>query len=185
MSIRAMKSGVIHGSLCALVVATTAGFSPVVASEIPPSDTFGPVTILKDQNYALCALALAFVFDGVAYAKCKINYGESVSFTLSYPPVTLPAQPNDVVDKGGDVETVNRTGKKQNSYMVSTLGVWRRAKSSVPVRLSHPVPRRSSTTSRRARCPASKARTTSCCATLRSRMVRPCTSGPRRRPCRT
>lgn len=97
-----------------------AGVSPV-AADVPSSDTFGPVTILKNQEYALCAGALAFVFDGVAYAKCTMMHGTSISATLSYPAVTLPGQPGDVVDAPGNVETVNKLGNYQNTYMVSTF----------------------------------------------------------------
>lgn len=112
-----------QGVFFAFLVATTGGLSPVAAAESPSSEAFGPVTILQNQRYGLCALATAFVFDGVAYAKCDIKYGESISFTLSYPTVTLPGQPAVVIDSGGDVASVNKTGNKDNSYMVSTFSL--------------------------------------------------------------
>src|SRR5271170_8269815 len=43
-------------------------------------------TILKDQQYALCAGASSFIFDKVAYAKCIIQpNGNSISAPLKYP----------------------------------------------------------------------------------------------------
>jgi hypothetical protein len=46
----------------------------------------GPLTQLDNQAYALCAGAISFVFDQVAYANCQILFGTSISLTLSYLP---------------------------------------------------------------------------------------------------
>jgi hypothetical protein len=74
----------------------------------------GPLTQLDNQDYALCAGAISFVFDQVAYANCQILFGTSISLTLSYPPVSLTGQP------GGNIETVNQLGMTQGNFIVST-----------------------------------------------------------------
>jgi hypothetical protein len=73
-----------------------------------------PLTTLTNQTYALCAGAISFVFDQVAYANCQILLGTSISLTLSYPPVSATGQP------GGNIETVNQQGAAWKSFIVST-----------------------------------------------------------------
>jgi hypothetical protein len=73
-----------------------------------------PFTILPNQAYALCAGAIAFVFDNVAYANCQILLGNSISLTHSYPSVPLTGQP------AGNIATVNQQGIAWNSFIVST-----------------------------------------------------------------
>ena len=73
-----------------------------------------PLTQLDNQAYALCAGAISFVFDQVAYANCQSTFGTSISSTLSYPPVSLTGQP------GGNIETVNQLGMTQGNFIVST-----------------------------------------------------------------
>ena len=65
--------------------------------------------ILDNQTYALCAVSSCFVFNGVAYCKCDVEFGDSISLALEY-------------DDGQDVCTVNAEGVK-NGYMVSTFSV--------------------------------------------------------------
>jgi len=70
-------------------------------------------TILKDQQYALCAGASSFIFDKVAYAKCTIQpKGNSISAPLKYP----CSDP-----KGCDIETVNQEGITNESFLASTF----------------------------------------------------------------
>src|ERR1044072_2982005 len=38
-----------------------------------------PFVVCEDQKYALCAEASCFVFDGVAYCKCDVLKGDSIS----------------------------------------------------------------------------------------------------------
>ena len=83
-----------------------------------------PLTQLDNQAYALCAGAISFVFDQVAYANCQSLFGTSISSTLSYPPVSLTGQP------GGNIETVNQLGMRQGTFIVSTY--------STPVSLTSP-----------------------------------------------
>jgi hypothetical protein len=69
-------------------------------------------TVLKNQQYALCAGASSFIFDKLAYAKCTIQpKGNSISETLKYP----CSDP-----KGCDIETVNQEGIANGSFFAST-----------------------------------------------------------------
>jgi hypothetical protein len=83
---------------------------PRVAQSMIPELTAGaPVfKICRDQTYALCAVASCYVFDQVAYCKCDIEDGDSIS---------LPFE----VD-GEDVCDVNARGPA-NGYMVSTFSL--------------------------------------------------------------
>jgi hypothetical protein len=87
--------------LLAAVSAFGAGTAP---------DAQSPFVICEKQRYALCAEASCFVFDGVAYCKCDVNHGDSISLQLSY---TTPAGTTQ------NVCDVNEQGKS-NGYMVST-----------------------------------------------------------------
>ena len=62
-----------------------------------------------NQTYALCAVASCFVFNDVAYCKCDVKFGDSISLPFEY-------------DDGQDVCTVNAEGAA-NGYMVSTFSV--------------------------------------------------------------
>jgi len=64
--------------------------------------------ICRDQQYALCAAASCYVFNQIAYCKCDVEDGDSIS---------LPFE----VD-GDDVCDVNANGPA-NGYMVSTFSV--------------------------------------------------------------
>src|SRR5262249_61980762 len=75
-------------------------------SSVPnPPNTF---KILNNQTYALCATASCFVFNDVAYCKCDVLTGDSISLALDF--------------DDQDVCTVNEEGVK-NGYMVSTFSV--------------------------------------------------------------
>ena len=64
--------------------------------------------ICKNQIYALCAAAHCFVLNDVAYCKCDVEFGDSISLAFSF--------------DDQDVCTVNAEGRK-NGYMVSTFSV--------------------------------------------------------------
>jgi len=68
----------------------------------------GPLKICKDQIYALCAAAHCFVLNDVAYCKCDVEFGDSISIAFRF--------------DDSDVCTVNAEGRK-NGYMVSTFSV--------------------------------------------------------------
>jgi hypothetical protein len=63
--------------------------------------------ICKGQTYALCATASCFVFNGVAYCKCDVKSGDSISLPFQF-------------DNGKDICAVNAEGAA-NGYMVSTF----------------------------------------------------------------
>src|SRR3954471_16557099 len=65
--------------------------------------------ICKGQTYALCAAASCFVFNGLAYCKCDVKWGDSISLPFHF-------------GRDEDVCTVNAEGPK-NGYMVSTFSV--------------------------------------------------------------
>jgi hypothetical protein len=76
----------------------------------PSLDPEPPFVICQNQQYALCAEASCFIFDGVAYCKCNSLKGDSISLQLSY---SSPAGERNVCD-------VNGQGKA-NGYLVSTF----------------------------------------------------------------
>jgi len=78
----------------------------------PSLDPEPPFVICSQQLYALCAAASCFVYDGVAYCKCDILLGDSISLQLSY---SSPAGEQNVCD-------VNGQGS-MNGYMVSTFSL--------------------------------------------------------------
>lgn len=99
----------------AAVVLAVQIFTAVSAFGFPPDPTFDPeppFVICKNEQYALCATASCFVYDGVAYCKCDIMRGDSISLQLTYSSL---ASDRNVCD-------VNRQGKV-NGYMVSTFSL--------------------------------------------------------------
>jgi hypothetical protein len=73
--------------------------------------------ICENQQYALCAEASCFVYNGVAYCKCDILKGDSISLQLSF---SSPIGERNVCD-------VNRQGRV-NGYVVSTFSLPENAK---------------------------------------------------------
>ncbi len=76
----------------------------------PALDPNTPFVVCEDQKYALCAEASCFVYDGVAYCKCDVLKGDSISLQ------------DDFFSPIGErnVCSVNQQGKT-NGYMVSTF----------------------------------------------------------------
>jgi hypothetical protein len=67
------------GALCmALAIVAANAESPGI---LPDNSQMGNVVhaICKNQTYALCAEASSFVFNNLAYAKCQIEHGDSIS----------------------------------------------------------------------------------------------------------
>jgi hypothetical protein len=73
----------------------------------PPAPSF--FKICKDQTYALCATAKCSMYNGVAYCKCDVEHGDSISLPFR----TGPKE---------NVCTVNADGV-DNGYMVSTYSL--------------------------------------------------------------
>jgi hypothetical protein len=95
----------------ATIIAALQLFTPISAfasSAIAPIPD-PPFAICQNQNYALCATASCFVYNGVAYCKCDSMKGDSISLQLSY---STQAGDRNVCD-------VNRQGVV-NGYKVST-----------------------------------------------------------------
>lgn len=65
-----------------------------------------PLIPLRDQQYALCAGAVTFNFDGITYARCQVMDGDSLGVRHRY--------------KGGDAATVNALGNTNNGFFLST-----------------------------------------------------------------
>jgi hypothetical protein len=65
-----------------------------------------PFATCTDQTYALCATAECFVFNGIAYCRCDVEHGDSISLPFPYAP-------------GKNVCTANAEGVG-NGYMIST-----------------------------------------------------------------
>jgi hypothetical protein len=91
----------------AFFLATIQLFATVAALGAEP-----PFVICQNQQYALCAEASCFVYNGLAYCECDIMKGDSISLQLSY---SGPAGEQNVCD-------VNALGKT-NGYMVSTFSL--------------------------------------------------------------
>ena len=95
--------------LAALVYPTAPALASSASSALNPEP---PFVICQEQRYALCAAASCFVYDAVAYCKCDIEKGDSISLQLSY---SSPQGEQNVCD-------VNQQGKN-NGYMVSTFSL--------------------------------------------------------------
>lgn len=80
-----------------------------VASSIDDLASTSPefFKICQGQTYALCAVASCFVFNDVAYCKCDVKQGDSISLPFPF-------------NTDEDVCTVNAEGA-DNHYMVSTF----------------------------------------------------------------
>ena len=101
-------------------IAMTLGALGMTLSGVAVAQTSRPsicnaFTVLKNQQYALCAGASSFIFDKLAYAKCiamtQLPYGNSISAPLKYPCSD---------SKGCDIETVNKEGIANGSFIAST-----------------------------------------------------------------
>jgi hypothetical protein len=71
-----------------------------------------PFVVCQDQQYALCAAASCFVYDMVAYCKCDILHGDSISLQLNFSSRTGEHNVCDVNQQG-----------QGNGYMVSTFSL--------------------------------------------------------------
>lgn len=82
---------------------------PKIAASPPSFDVTRPFATCSDQTYALCATAQCFVFNGVAYCKCDVEHGDSISLPFSY-------------GANQNVCTANAEGVG-NGYMISTYSL--------------------------------------------------------------
>lgn len=91
-----------------LAAGGSAGAAPLKPSCSSVTNKGTVFKILDNQTYALCAVSSCFVFNEVAYCKCDVLTGDSISLALEF--------------DDQDVCTVNEEGVK-NGYMVSTFSV--------------------------------------------------------------
>ena len=75
----------------------------------------GKVVILKNQPYALCALATSFIYNEITYAKCDRLQGDSISLPQRFP---FPPPPGVTP---GNISTMNKGQPKLGGYIVSTF----------------------------------------------------------------
>ena len=100
-----------------LIIIVSLGASVGLTKTPVLADICSNFVYLDNQDYALCAGAESWNFDGVTYAKCKKQRGTSISLPLSYPTTSPPPTP---ATPAGDVEDVNLEGIAQGTYVVST-----------------------------------------------------------------
>jgi hypothetical protein len=81
--------------------------TPGGVEDVSPFDS-KELSICSNQDYALCAGVICFVYNNVAYCKCNLMSGTSISNTLSW--------------SGGTVCDFNAEGPS-NGYVVSTYSV--------------------------------------------------------------
>ena len=94
------------GGGCLLIVAV---IGPSYAKNAATGSTSPKFTVCSGQTYALCATASCFVMNEVAYCKCDVESGDSISLS-------------DAFDNDENVCSVNATGAA-NGYMVSTFSI--------------------------------------------------------------
>lgn len=93
--------------IAVIVIASAA--NPASAKPVSPGTSSSAFTICTGQTYALCAVSSCFVLDGVAYCKCDVKSGNSISLS-------------DKFGDGQDICTVNAEGA-DNGFMASTFSL--------------------------------------------------------------
>jgi hypothetical protein len=75
----------------------------------------GTEIILKNQPYALCALATSYMYNEITYAKCDMLQGDSISLPQQFPfPPQEGVTPRNISD-------MNNGQPKLGGYIVSTF----------------------------------------------------------------
>ena len=91
--------------VAALILAGCRSRSVGAATE----STSSAFTVCSGQTYALCAVASCFVLNGLAYCKCAVMSGDSISLS-------------DAFGSGQNICSVNTEGA-ENGYMASTFSL--------------------------------------------------------------
>lgn len=104
-----MKQALLAGFALSCVVASTPTPAAAFATDFPGDGPEPPFVICENQVYALCATAECFVYGEVAYCRCDILKGDSISLSLTF----------DSPIGERDVCSVNEQGRF-SGYMVST-----------------------------------------------------------------
>lgn len=106
---RRWQPGILAGLIAILLLPA----SPLAFHLDPDLNPAPPFVTCPHQQYALCAAADCFVYNGVAYCKCDVSQGKSISLQLDY---TNPAGTQQ------NVCDANREGRS-NGYMLSTFNL--------------------------------------------------------------
>jgi hypothetical protein len=87
-------AGWLNTVISALVTIQLVAAVPTAAAPDPP------FVVCHDQAYALCATASCTVYNGVAYCRCDVLKGDSISLQLDIPTPTGEANVCDVMAQG-------------------------------------------------------------------------------------
>jgi len=87
-------AGWLNTVISAMVTLQLVAAVPVGAAPDPP------FVVCRDQSYALCATASCTVYNGVAYCRCDVLKGDSISLQLDIPTPTGEANVCDVMAQG-------------------------------------------------------------------------------------
>lgn len=88
-------------AISAMIVVQLVATAPTVAFHGDPSlDPAPPFVVCHDQTYALCATASCTVYNGVAYCRCDVLRGDSISLQFDIPTPTGEANVCDVMTQG-------------------------------------------------------------------------------------
>jgi len=96
-------------SICGALALMVAAVGPAYAENAATDSTTPAFVVCYGQTYALCAVASCFVMNDVAYCKCDVESGDSISLPFAF-------------DNGENVCSVNAAGA-ENGYMVSTFSL--------------------------------------------------------------
>lgn len=108
-TLRHWQSRIFAGLIAALLLPASA-----LAFHLDPDlNPAPPFVTCPHQQYALCAAADCFVYNGVAYCNCDVSHGKSISLQLDY--TTPSGEDQNVCD-------ANQQGRA-NGYMVSTFSL--------------------------------------------------------------
>ena len=106
--------------ISALVTVQLVAVVPAVAAPDPP------FVLCHDQNYALCATANCTVYNGVAYCRCDVLKGDSISLQRAVPTPTGEANVCDVMAQGTTlgfpVSTYSFCGRRGGPWRLHALG---------------------------------------------------------------
>jgi hypothetical protein len=105
---------VFTGGLYLLTIVLFPG-AAVAQEEVTCPGIPGKVVILKNQPYALCALATSFIYNEITYAKCDRLQGDSISLPQRFP---FPPPPGITP---GNISTMNQGQPTLGGYIVSTI----------------------------------------------------------------
>lgn len=114
-----MRKLLAGSAMIAMTIAATSARAetPAYLPDNAQLNVVSPTATCKNQTYALCATATAFVYAKVSYAKCEIKRGDSISAPpLNYPAVDFPPRSKQ------NICDLNAAGAG-NGFMASTYSL--------------------------------------------------------------